>query len=173
MKAKRWMFAALVAGGALFAARGCSGCLSGGSDPDEKLAAQFDDLCQIAKGGIKDPVKGVRKLGKYLVLHTGDMMKNFGDTFGMIERIRDDEKHDQRAMKARDTMFVPLQKCAATWDQFGQAIEGNQEALELVGHAAERLDRTINIIFASGTKFTLRGLPSELQRAIGMSLDQK
>lgn len=175
MKAKRWMFTALVAGGALFAARGCvGGCRSGGGGaPDDKLASQFDDLCKIAKSGAKDPVKGVKKLGGYLVAHTGDMMKNFGDTFGLIESIQDDEKHDARARSARGTMIAPLAACHETWQKFGDAIEGNEEAFGMVNRAMERLERTMNIIFAGGPTFAnvrFRDLPSELERALSSSI---
>lgn len=174
MKANRWIFTALVAGGALIATRGCvGGCLSGGGgDPDEKLASQFDDLCKIAKGGIKDPVKGVRKLGRYLVAHTGDMMKNFGDTFGMIESIKDDDKHDARARSARGTMLAPLAACEESWNKFADAVEGNSQASEMVNRAGERLERTMNIIFSGGPGFTFRDLPSQLERALGARLDQ-
>lgn len=172
MKAKRWMFTVVVAGGALFATRGCiGGCFSSaGAAPDEQLASQFDDLCKIAKGGIKDPVKGVRKLGGYLVRHTGDMMKNFGDTFGMIESITDDEKHDARARSARGTMLAPLAACEETWNRFGDAVEGNAEASAMVNRAAERLERTMNIIFSGGPRFTFRDLPSQLEQALDAAL---
>lgn len=172
MKANRWLFAALVAGGALLATRGCvGGCLSdGGGAPDEKLASQFDDLCAIAKGGVKDPVKGVHKLGGYLAKHTGDMMKNFGDTISLIEQIRDDDKHDARARSARGTMLAPLAACEEHWQKFGEAVEGNAEASEIVEHAMERLERTMTIIFSGGPNPTFRDLPSQLERLIGREI---
>ena len=172
MKANRWMFATLVAGGALFAARGCIGGFSSsdGSVPDEKLASQFDDLCKIAKGGIEDPVKGVRELGGYLAGHTGDMMKNFGDTVGLIESIKDDDKHDARARTARGTMLAPLAACEETWNEFADAIDGNSEATALVNRAADRLERTWNIIFSGGPGATFRDLPSQLERALGATV---
>ena len=173
MTAQRWMFTALLAGGALVATRGCiGGCFSsGGGAPDDKLASQFDDLCAIAKGGIKDPVKGVRKLGAYLVAHTGDMMKNFGDTFAVIESIKDDEKHDARARSARGTMLAPLAACDETWQRFGEAVEANPEASDMVNRAMERLERTMNIIFSGGPRsYSFAELPSQLERALGTSL---
>jgi hypothetical protein len=174
MKRNRWMFPALVAGGALFAARGCiGGCLSSGGSPDDKLASQFDDLCKIAKAGTKDPVKGVKKLGYYLVGHTGDMMKNFGDTIAAIESIKDDAQHDARARAARGTMLAPLAACHDTWEQFGEAVEGNPDAAEMVNHAMDRLERTVNIIFAgnpSASRFTFRDLPSQLESALSTTI---
>ncbi len=170
MKAK-WMVTALVAGSVVIASRGCIGSRSnGGSAPDQKLASQFDALCTIAKGGIEDPVKGVRKLGGYLVAHTGDMMKNLGDTFGLIESIKDDDKHDARARTARNTMLAPLAACEETWNEFGDAIEGNEEAFGMVNRAAERLERTMNIIFSGGPGFTFRDLPSQLGRALSTKM---
>lgn len=167
MTTKGWMFAALVAGGAAFAARGCTGCLSGGGGaPDAKLGAQFDELCAIAKVGEKDAVKGVRKMGGYLVAHGGDMLKNFGDTLGVIESIPDDKKHDERAHRAAETMLVPLLDCADTWEGFADAIEASPEASALVNRAMERLDRTLQIIFQGQSTFTFRGLPAQLGRAL-------
>jgi ribosomal 50S subunit-associated protein YjgA (DUF615 family) len=172
MKAKRWMVMALSAGGALVATRGCiGGCFSSGDGaPDDKLASQFDDLCKIAKGGIKEPVKGVKKLGGYLVAHTGDMMKNFGDTLALIETIKDDEKHDARARSARGTMIAPLAACHESWQKFGEAVEANPEAADMVNRAMERLERTMNIIFSGGPSYTFKDLPSRLGREIGVSL---
>ncbi|GEM_PF-1851014 len=169
MKAK-WMVTALVAGGAVVAARGCIGQRQSSTAPDEKLASQFDDLCKIAKGGIENPVKGVRKLGGYLVLHTGDMMKNLGDTFAVIESIDDDKKHDARARAARRTMLAPLVACEETWNEFGDAIEGNEQAFAMLQRAAERLERTMNIIFSGGPGFTFRDLPSQLERALSTKM---
>jgi hypothetical protein len=140
MKRNRWMFAALVAGGALFAARGCiGGCLSSGGSPDDKLASQ----------------------------------KNFGDTIAAIESIKDDAQHDARARAARGTMLAPLAACHDTWEQFGEAVEGNPDAAEMVNHAMDRLERTVNIIFAgnpSASRFTFRDLPSQLESALSKTI---
>ena len=163
------MVTALVTTGALVATRGCvGGCFSSGSGgpPDEKLALQFDNLCKIAKGGVSDPVKGVRTMGAFLVGHTGDMMKNFGDTIGMIESIADDAKHDARARSARGTMLAPLAACQETWQRFGEAVAANPEASAMVDHAMERLERTMNIIFSGGPGYTFRDLPAQLSRVL-------
>ncbi|MFN0250241.1 MAG: hypothetical protein ACKV2T_25380 [Kofleriaceae bacterium] len=175
MKAKQWLVTALLAGGALVTTRGCiGGCLSGGGGaPDDKLASHFEDLCKIAKGGVKDPVKGVRKLGGYLVAHTGDMMKNLGDTFAVIESIKDDAAHDARARSARGTMIAPLAACHENWQKFGEAVEANPDAADMVNRAMERLERTMNIIFSGGPglgRFTFKDLPLQLESALSTTI---
>lgn len=174
MKTKAWWLAALVLG-ALVVVRphgGCltGGCLSGGKDPDQKLAAQIEDLCEIARAGAPHPVAGVRRLGGYLLAHAGDLLKNFADTIAAIERIADDAKHDDRARLARKRLVTPAERCAADWQRFADAIGADPEAERLVERALERLDRTFEIIFGNGGRArgvrALRDLPRELSRAL-------
>lgn len=168
MKHTGWMLAAVAIGGA-FAARDCLD--DAGSDPDERLAAQLEHvLCKIGKVGAKDPVKGVRKLGAYLAEHSGDMLKNFGDTIAMIESIRDDKKHDARAYKARDTLATPIVDCDETWNEFGERVEDSPEAIALLDHAGKRLERTLDIIFDDRARSTFRELPRELGRVLSIKL---
>jgi hypothetical protein len=155
----------LVTGGVVFAMRG--GCVSGGGKaPDEKLAGHFSELCEIARANISSPEKGVRKLGGYLDKHTGDMFGEWGSTLAAIERITNDDKHDDRARLARDRIGKPLVRCERDWMRFFEAVEADPKASELVDDFAIRLNRTLEIIFSSA-EFDLRRLPAQLGRVVG------
>lgn len=162
MKAKGWITTALVAGGLVFAVKTTAGCLNRPA-PDQKLAGQFDDLCDIAKKGAEKPVAGVKALGKYMVLHGGDIAKNLVDTVALIERIKDDDAHDERARVARDRLLESA--CPADWQAFDEAINDSPEAQELINRAAERLSRTLEIILGPGAE--LRDLPQTLMLRLG------
>jgi len=161
MKTKGWIAIAFVAGGATFAAKGCLNKPA----PDQQLAGRLDDLCDIAKDGAEKPEAGVRALGKYMGKHAGDLLGNFGDTIALIERISDDDAHDERARMARERIQAPLLACHRDWQRFGEAIERDPAAKALMDTAMIRLNRTLEILFGNGA-FTLRDLPSQLERAI-------
>jgi hypothetical protein len=161
-KARGVVVGAMIAGGAVMAMRGC---LSK-PPPDEQLADRFDDLCKIARANVDTPVKGVKKIGAYLVQHTDDMFGEWGGTIIAIESIKDDDKHDKRAYVARDRLTAPLHACARDWMRFGEAVENNPEASELVANAGERLNRTLEIILSSNTRFDFKHLPEQLAAAI-------
>lgn len=156
------VMAALVGGGVI-ASRGCLD-----KAPDEELAEHFDELCKIARGNVGSPEKGVRKIGRYLASHTGDMLGDLGETFEEIETIRDDKKHDARAVVARDRIQRPLRKCERDWQRFADAVESDPAARALVDHAMARLQRTFDIIFKGELEF--RELPRQLERAFGETL---
>jgi hypothetical protein len=143
MKKGGLIVGALVAGGVVFAMRGC---LSK-ADPDERLAGRFDKMCAIAKANIETPERGVKKLGAYLGDHLGDVTGEFGETIAMIEKIRDDDKHDNRARVARDRIFDSVAKCADTWVEFFEAVDNDPEASHTMQVAGERLSRTLEILF--------------------------
>ncbi len=145
--AKRWLIAAVFAGG-VFGAYRMSGCLS--KDPDQKLAGRFDDMCEIAERGADAPVRGVQELGRYLGNHTDDILGELGGTIAMIEKIPDDDAHDKRARVARDRIQKPLIDCAETWERFAEAIDDSPEAIDLVERGLDRLERTLDIIFGNG-----------------------
>jgi hypothetical protein len=161
---KRWVFAALLAGGVALGYRAQGGCLNSKA-PDEKLASHFEDMCSIARNNVDTPEKGVRKLGHFLADHAGDMTGELVDTIALIERIGDDTKHDDRARVARDRIFEPLIDCASDWQRFGEAVEANPEAADIVVRTMERLNRTLEIIF-SGQRFDFRKLPMQLREAL-------
>ena len=161
MKAKGWITTALVAGGLVFAVKTTAGCLNRPA-PDQKLAGQFDDLCDIARKGAEQPVAGVKALGKYMVLHGGDIAKNLVDTVAMIERIKDDDAHDERARIARDRWLETA--CPADWQAFDEAINDSPESIELLNRAGERLSRTLEIILGPGA--TIRDLPQTLMKRL-------
>jgi hypothetical protein len=165
MKAKGWFATALVAGGIAMTVKMTGGCLNRPA-PDQKLASEFEDLCEIARKGADKPVAGVKALGKYLVLHAGDMAKNLLDTIGMIERIADDEAHDERARIARDRWME--EACPADMNRFDEAITNSPEATELVEKAAIRVNRTFEILFGNGVR--LRDLPERMIERLPASL---
>lgn len=164
MTAKGWFVVALVAAGATFAVKTTAGCLNKPA-PDQKLAGRLDDLCEIARDGAAHPAAGVRALGKYMGKHAGDLLGELGDTVALIERISDDDAHDERARMARERIHAPLLACHRDWQKFGEAIEQNPEAKAMMDKAMVRLNRTLEILFGNGV-FTLRDLPGELERAL-------
>jgi hypothetical protein len=162
------MVGAMVAGGAVYAMKGC---LSSKSEADERLTKRLDDLCKIARDNVDNPVKGVRKLGHYLGDHTGDMLKDWGDAIATIEKIRDDGKHDDRARLTRRRLSSQLNGCAPEWMRFGDAVEKNPEASAMVERFGIRLNRTFEILFGEDAgRLELRDLPRQLDRAFDKAL---
>jgi len=158
---KTWIAGVLVAAGVgVLAMRGC---LSK-PPPDERLAGRFEDLCDIARSNVDTPEKGVRQLGRYLGKHVDDIFGDWGATFATIEKIKDDDKHDQRARVARDRIRAPLRACERDWIRFGEAVENDAAASELVAEFSERLNRTLEIIFSTRGHFEFRNLPAELEQ---------
>jgi hypothetical protein len=165
MTSKGVLVGALIAAGLVFTIRG--GCLEQSTRaPDERLASRFDDLCEIARGNIATPVRGVHRLGGYMSKHTGDLLGDWGATIAAIERIPDDKKHDDRARLARDRIRKPLRACEADWIRFGNAVENNPEASAIVERFSIRLNRTIEIIFSGMPRMKLLDLPRELDRVV-------
>ena len=143
---KTWLVGLVVAAGVGFAVK-AGGCLSTTSAPDEKLAARMGDICAIARDGGNDPVKGVKKLGKYFDANAGHFLGEWGETLAAIERIPDDRKHDDRARLARDRIQRPLIGCNRDLQRFANAIEGSPEASAMLQRFSVRFNRTIEIIF--------------------------
>lgn len=164
MTAKGWFVVALVAGGATFAVKTTAGCLNKPA-PDQRLAGRLDDLCGIARDGADKPEAGVRALGKYMGKHAGDLLGDFGDTIALIERVADDDAHDERARMARERIHTPLAACRSDWERFDQAVERDPAAKAIVDKAMIRLNRTLEILFGNGG-WTLRELPGQLERAL-------
>ena len=115
--------------------------------PDEKLAKHFNGICKIAKTNVKTPEKGVKSLFHYLGHHSSSMMKEFGDTLTVIERIDDDAAHDERARLAGKRIRKPLARCERDLQRFFAAVERNPEASALMERGSERLGRTLELIF--------------------------
>jgi hypothetical protein len=160
----KWILAALVAGGVVLGVRAAAGTAQ---DPDEKLAGHFDDLCEIAGDNLDSPVRGVRQLGTYFAANTGNMYGAWGDTLMAIERIADDDAHDERAYLARERLSRPLLECIDTWSEFAEAVDRDREATLLVQSAMERLNRTIEIILGGGgAKLELHTLPQQLRQRL-------
>ena len=164
MTAKGWFVVALVAGGTTFAVKTTAGCLNKPA-PDQRLAGRFDDLCDIARDGAEKPEAGMRALGKYMGKHLGDLLGDFGDTIALIERIADDDAHDERARMARERIHTPLAACHGDWERFGQAVEDDPAAKAMMDTAMIRLNRTLEILFGNRA-WTFRDLPGQLERAL-------
>jgi hypothetical protein len=161
MKLHGWVAGLVLAGGVVFAMRGC---LSKPA-PDERLAGRLQKMCTIARDNVDTPERGVRTLGHYLGDHIDDVLSDWGATIATIEKIPDDKAHDDRARLARERLLEPLHGCERDWNRFFQAVEADPKASELVQHAVERLGRTFEIIF-QGAKLDLRDLPRELGHAV-------
>lgn len=159
MKPNPWMVVALVGASAVFAYRGCHNQL----DPDQKLGGHLASLCEVARDHMTTPAQGVRRLGRYLDKHAGEMLGELGSTLAIIERIEDDDAHDERASIARTRIQEPLRACRADWQRFADAVESDPEASALIAHSIERLGRTLEIIL-SGAKLDVLHLPSQLER---------
>lgn len=164
MKTRGWITLVILVGGLVWASRACR---LNTVDPDQRVAAHLDALCEIARDHVRAPEKGVRTMGRYLGKHTGDLTGALGSTIATIERIQDDAYHDERARIARERIQGPLRACERDWARFAQAVEADPEASALVERALRRLNRTLEIIFGrSAAGRTLRDLPGELARAI-------
>jgi hypothetical protein len=130
--------------------------------PDARLAAHFDDICDIAEDHADDPSRGVDLLFEYLGDNSPDMMEDVGDLLVLIERIPDDARHDERAQEAAQRLREPLLGCAAELQRFGQAIENDPEASAKFQRGIDRLARTLQILVGQQRGKTLR--PTELLR---------
>ena len=161
MKATGLILGAIVAAGVGYTVK--TGCLSTERAADVRLARHFDKMmCGIARDNVKTPERGVRKLGHYLDKHARDIFGDFGDMLATIERIRDDDKHDRRAEKARERLQKAVFACARDWNRFGEAVSNDPKAIELLENFNERLSRTFEIIFGSGQRFDLLQLPEQM-----------
>jgi hypothetical protein len=165
MTTKAWLAAALVVGGLAYGV--CSSRPGGGRAPDEKLAKELTELCDIARSNMKTPERGVRGLGRYLADH--NLIGDLGSTVTMIERIDDDGAHDARARLARQRLVAPLRACERVWAEFAEAVEDDPDARALVDRFAARLNRTLEILFGSDA-LDLRDLPRQLDRVLGATL---
>lgn len=130
--------------------------------PDERLANHFRGLCKVAEEGIEHPRTGVRKLMRYYGDHGPDMLEAFGATLVLIERIEDDELHDERARLARQRIQTPIIECEETWVEFGDAIDNDPEASRILEEGVTRLGRTLEIIFGEGRTAALLADPRAL-----------
>jgi len=155
MKATSWLAIAAIVGGVAYTAKGCLNRPA----PDQKLAGQIEDLCEIARTGAEKPVAGVKKLGRFFVQYGGDFAKNAVDMIALIERIPDDDAHDERAMLARDRLHAV--GCKDDWERFNRAIDGDPEAMALIQDAMVRLNSTLEIIL--GPRLRLRDLPARIE----------
>jgi hypothetical protein len=159
------VIAALVVG-AVFVARQQAGCLSQSAAPDQRFAQHMEDLCEIARDHIETPEKGVKKMGRYLAKNLGSITGSLGSTIAVIERVADDEAHDERARLARDRIHAPLIACEDGFAAFGRAVERDPKAKAIADRAMIRLSRTVDILVGKRQSFTLRDLPVQLERAI-------
>ncbi len=173
MKMQGWFAGLLVTGCVVLGYRGVGGCLDSSRDPDEKIAARFAELCEIARDNITTPEHGVRELGRYFGKHTEHLLGELGATMQVIEKIGDDRKHDERARVARNRMQKPLRACERDWDRFANAVNRDPEARALMQTGLDRINRTLEIIFkrGEGQPIDVRQLPQLLEQALAVSED--
>ncbi len=164
MRAKGWVVALVVVGGLGMGLRSQAGCANQ-PEPDQRLAAHLEDLCEIARSNIETPERGVKRLGAYLAKNLGSITGAFGSTIATIERVADDAKHDARARLARDRIHGPLITCQGDWGRFAEAVEGNPKAVAMIERASARLERTFDILFGKRS-VRLRELPARLEQAL-------
>lgn len=160
MRTKAWLAVALVVGGVAY---GRCFTRPGGAAPDEKLASELGEICDIARKNVDTPERGVRGLGRYLATH--NLVGDLGSMITMIERIDDDRAHDARARLARQRLVAPLRACEQDWMEFAEAVEDDPEARALVDRFGARLNRTLEILFG-GDPLDLRRLPARLERLL-------
>lgn len=119
------------------------------SAPDQKLVAHFDSLCDIARHHADKPLPGVKKTFGYMAKHSPDMMKQLGALFVEIEQIKDDRKHDKRAMLARKRFHKHGERCAEPVERFWTAVESDPKAKAYADRGFERFGRSIEIVFGA------------------------
>jgi len=159
MKIKGMVAGALVAGGVAFAMTG--GCFrSTSSAPDQRVAKRMGDICEIARDNVKTPEKGVRKLGGYLDKNIDKVLADYGAMFAAIERIPDDQKHDDRARLARDRLRKA--DCQRDMQRFADAVKQDPAASALLERFAERFSRTLEIISGERQLVDFSRLPLHL-----------
>jgi len=127
--------------------------------PEVRLAAHFEDVCDIADRYATRPREGVDRLFAYLGESSPEMMEDFGDLLVAIERIDDDAAHDARAREAARRLQEPLIGCADELGRFGEAISEDPEASARFQRGVERLGTTLSILL--GTDGARRLLPPQ------------
>ncbi|HTL32748.1 MAG TPA: hypothetical protein VL326_06475 [Kofleriaceae bacterium] len=156
MKIKGAVAGVLLAGGVVFATRGCLSTAS--RAPDERVAKRLGDICDIARDNVKTPEKGVRKLGGYLDKNVDKLLADYGAMFAAIERIPDDKRHDDRARLARDRLRKAA--CESDMQRFAEAIKADPKASALLERFAERFSRTLEIISGERQSIDFSRLPA-------------
>ncbi|MBA3538003.1 MAG: hypothetical protein H0T79_00090 [Deltaproteobacteria bacterium] len=147
MKAKTWLaLGAVTLAGTLYLTRDDAPDAPDTSEPDLILAAHFQQLCKIAGDNVETPEPGIRAFGRYMGAHADSMFGSWGGMIATIERIPDDEAHDARAYLARERIREPLRACAEDFENFFNAVEEDEEAVAVLNHGLERLNRTLEII---------------------------
>lgn len=131
--------------------------------PDQKLAGHLQGICKIAKANTDSPERGVRRLFAYLGKNSPAMMKEFGDTLVLIERIDDERAHDRRARLAGKRIRRPMERCERDMTRFFEAVENSREASALLNRGAERFGRTLELMFGGAEGM---GLPGSLPRLL-------
>jgi len=154
---RAWIWIAVLVVGGLAVRSGCS---SEAPAPDERLAKQFRAICKITERHVDSPRAGVQQLSRYLGDHAPDLLHDWAELLVLIERIDDDEAHDDRARLAGRRFEKVLSPCHEAMSEFADAVEGDEEATRLLQHNLERLNRSIEIILTGGAENLLRELPA-------------
>lgn len=120
--------------------------------PDERLAAHGKAFCKIAEKGADKPRAGVERLFRYYGEQGPEMARDFAELLVLIEGIRDDRAHDERARKAARRIQAPLRGCQEALERFSRAVERDPEAKRMLERGVERLSRTLEILFGPGAR---------------------
>lgn len=136
--------------------------------PDTRFAQHIDGLCEIARAHEDTPVPGIRAFGGYVADHAESMTGAWGALLAEIERISDEEDHDDRAELARQRITRPFLACERDFEAFFMAVDEDPEAAAIVQRAMERLSRTLEIIGGNTLRTMLRDLPPSLRARLLM-----
>lgn len=150
MRRSRWLLISAVVVGGLALRSGT--CSSKPAAPDERLASDLSAICDIADRHIEAPQPGVKKLMRYLGDHAPEMLQAWGELLVTIERIDSDRAHDDRARLAGRRLAAVMTRCEQPLAEFGEAVEADPEASRTLQRGIERLNRTLEIIFAGGVR---------------------
>jgi len=138
---KKWM----VLLGVVTVLGGLRACLH--QAPDERLGKVSEEICAIAKRGKKAPLDGVNRLFALTARRGPDILHDWGELLVEIEKIDDDDDHDERARLAHERVVGPLYACAGDLAEFDYAVGSDPEASERLESGVERLLQTLQIIF--------------------------
>jgi len=132
---------------------------------EERIAARYQELCDIAGDNVATPARGVDRLGAFFADHGPELLHDYGALVADIERISDDRRHDERARQAARVARAPLFACGATLQRFFEAVEADESANAKLTRGFERLGRTLRLLFGDDESLELRQLLVRLHAA--------
>ncbi len=119
------------------------------NSPEQRIANNLGGVCGIARANVETPSRGVDRLFAHLGAHTADTLRDLGALVVEVQRIDDQKRSDERARRANRVMRAPLERCSADLDRFFAAVNADHEAADKMQRGAERLERTLNLLFGA------------------------